>query len=123
MKLFNIFTAMVLCFASGSALLAQRPTNGERYRPEIASVSGTVVEADGISPIPFASVALLALRDSTIVAGQLANEDGTFYLTEIPIGKYTLNIQFMGYEGFTSKPIMLTPRTSIAYNAGNIELN
>jgi outer membrane receptor protein involved in Fe transport len=123
MKPFNIFTTVVLCFASGSALLAQRPTNGERYRPEIASVSGTVVEADGTSPIPFASVALLALRDSTIVAGQLANEDGTFYLTEIPIGKYTLNIQFMGYEGFTSKPMMLTPRTSVAYNAGNIELN
>ena len=122
MRPLNICATAILCFASCSALIAQRPNGEERNKPAIASVTGTVVEADGTNPIPFASVALLALRDSTIVSGQLANEDGTFSLTDVPIGKYTLNIQFMGYETFTSKPIMLTPRTSIAYNAGKVGL-
>ena len=107
MRLCNFFTIAVFGLASSSALLAQRPTGGERYRPEIASVSGVVVEADGTSPIPFASVALLAIRDSSIVAGQLANEEGQFSLTELPLGKYTLNVQFMGYEGFKSETIKI----------------
>jgi outer membrane receptor protein involved in Fe transport len=123
MRLCNFFTIAVFGLASSSALLAQRPTGGERYRPEIASVSGVVVEADGTSPIPFASVALLAIRDSSIVAGQLANEEGQFSLTELPLGKYTLNVQFMGYEGFKSETITLTPKTSIAHDAGYIALD
>ena len=81
---------------------------------------GTVVEMDGVTPVSFASVALVAIRDSSVVAGQLANEDGSFALTELPIGRYRLKIQFMGYESFDSEPILLAPRTTIQHDAGAI---
>ena len=122
MRFSFICSTLILSFVFGASLSAQRPGGEERNRPTIASVQGTVVEMDGVTPVSFASVALVAMRDSSVVAGQLANQDGSFALAELPIGRYRLKIQFMGYESFDSDLIVLTPRTSVHYDAGDILL-
>lgn len=122
MRFSFICSTLILSFVYGASLSAQRPGGEERNRPAIASVQGTVVEMDGVTPVSFASVALVAMRDSSVVAGQLANQDGSFALAELPIGRYRLKIQFMGYESFDSDLIVLTPRTSVQYDAGAILL-
>ena len=111
-------------FASlGARGLAQRPgSHGPEYRPSIASVSGRVIDGTSKYPVPFASVILISDRDSSITSGTLADEKGQFEITELPLGKYTLQVQFMGFAPFVSDPIMLTPRTSVTYDAGTIEL-
>ena len=92
-------------------------------RPAICTVVGTVTEAENGTAIPFASVALMSMRDSSIVAGQLAGDDGAFSLTELPFGRYRLQVNFMGYAPFSSEPIMLSPRTTTSYDAGTIALS
>ena len=92
-------------------------------KPAICSVSGTVTEAAEGGAVPFASVALMSMRDSSIVAGQLAGDDGAFSLTELPFGRYRLQVNFMGYAPYSSVPIMLSPRTTTSYDAGTIALS
>ena len=70
-------------------------------KPAICSVSGTVTQAAEGGAIPFASVALMSMRDSSIVAGQLAGDDGAFSLTELPFGRYRLQVNFMGYAPYS----------------------
>ena len=115
--------ALVLSFTIGFSALSQRPGGELNKRPAIASVIGMVMDADGNKPVPFASIVLFSFRDSSVVTGQLANEKGLFALDNIPIGKYLLNVQFMGYESYTSEPILLSPRTEIDHDAGVIELS
>ena len=122
MKQYKTLVLAAMWLVSFNPLSAQRPDGAERSRPAIASVTGKVVDAKSAKAVPFASISLMSLRDSSIVSGQLADEEGTFSLVGIPLGKYTLNIQFMGYESFQSTPIFLSPRTSIDYEAGTVAL-
>lgn len=109
----------------GPDVFAQRPggpggPGGER--PAICSVTGRVVDSETTDGISFASVALISVRDSSIVAGQLADESGVFSLSELPFGRYILQVNFMGYASYNSDPIALSPRTTTAYDAGTIAL-
>lgn len=116
--------ALVFMMGMNLSSYAQRPGSyNSDDRPPIASISGRVIDAASKSPIPFASVVLMNVRDSIITSGTLADESGQFEMTELPLGKYILQVQFMGFESFSSLPIMLTPRTTIAHDAGVIELN
>ena len=65
----------------------------------------------------------MSMRDSSIVAGQLAGDDGVFSLTELPFGRYRLQVNFMGYAPISSESIMLSPRTTTSYDAGTIALS
>ena len=115
---------LLMTFVSGlTPATAQRPGGpGGGERPAIASVFGQIVDAETRAGIPFASVALLSLRDSTIASGQLADESGQFNLTELPMGRYALQVNFMGYASYASAPIALSPRADLAHDAGRIEL-
>ena len=111
------------CWPRGLSQRAGGPPG--RYggeKPAICTVSGTVTEAAEGGAVPFASVALMSMRDSSIVAGQLAGDDGAFSLTELPFGRYQLQVNFMGYAPYSSDPIMLSPRTTTSYDAGTIAL-
>lgn len=62
-----------------------------------SATSGRVVNAQG-EPIAFATVVLLAGEEQ--VDGLASESDGTFTLTA-PAGRYTLRIQYVGYEPLT----------------------
>ena len=61
------------------------------------SVSGRVLDAATGLPIPYASIALMSPRDSSVTGGTLAGEDGAFRLGEVRFGPHILTISFMGY--------------------------
>lgn len=59
------------------------------------SVSGKL--ADGTdSPMPFVTVTLLK-PDSTVAGGDISKEDGTFTVTPINLGSYTVRIEAIGF--------------------------
>ena len=59
------------------------------------TVTGSVIDGDDKSPVGQATVQLLSLPDSTMVVGNVTNNNGVFFIAARP-GKYVLKISFVG---------------------------
>jgi hypothetical protein len=62
------------------------------------TIRGTVVELNSEMPVAGASVVLLGTDP---LKGVLSNSNGEFRLENIPVGRHTLQISFMGYKKVT----------------------
>ena len=69
------------------------------------TVTGSVIDGDDKSPVGQATVQLLSLPDSTMVVGNVTNNNGVFSINARP-GKYVLKISFVGYLT-QEKPLQL----------------
>jgi iron complex outermembrane recepter protein len=56
------------------------------------------IAKDGNEPLPFATVALLNAKDSSLVKAGYSNDNGTFAFNGIDNGNYMLSIFAVGYE-------------------------
>jgi len=65
---------------------------------ELATLSGTVTDADSESRLPGANVALREAETSTPMKGTSTGADGTFQLKAIQPGQYVVEVRFVGYE-------------------------
>ena len=81
----SICISAVIVFFTATCLSAQ------------IKLSGTIVDADTRSPLPFAS-AVLRKPDSTVVAGLSCDEWGYFTFYNLTTGRYLLSSTFVGYE-------------------------
>lgn len=70
-------------------------------------ISGSISDKNQ-QPLPGASVLLLNNTDSTLVKGQISENDGSFRLTEIPAGSYFLRVTMLGYEDYLSAAMNIT---------------
>ncbi len=70
------------------------------------SVSGTVIDAEDKTPVIQASVQLLTLKDSAVVAGKVTDMNGNFGLSAKQ-GRYLLKISYVGYKT-VFKPVTFT---------------
>ena len=77
------------------------------------TVTGSVIDGDDKSPVGQATVQLLSLPDSTMVVGNVTNNNGVFSIAARP-GKYVLKISFVGY---------LTQEKSLQLTAGKPSVN
>ncbi|SDM44426.1 Outer membrane receptor proteins, mostly Fe transport [Catalinimonas alkaloidigena] len=75
-------------------------------------VTGKVVDAETKAPLPYATVSLFAPHDSSLVAGGITDDAGTFAL-EASQGTYYATINFLGY------PVRTLPTVTV----GATELN
>ena len=55
-------------------------------------------------PISYANVLLLKTGDSTLVKGTITEENGSFLLESIPLGKYMVSVSMVGFETKTTNP-------------------
>ncbi|RNI32001.1 TonB-dependent receptor [Rufibacter immobilis] len=60
-------------------------------------ITGKLQDATTKQPVGFATAALLAGADSSIVASALVNADGSFTLAPVAVGRYHLKVSFVGY--------------------------
>lgn len=61
-------------------------------------INGKVFYEKDRSPVPFASVALLQLPDSSMVTGNITLSDGVYKLDKVKPGNYFLRASFVGYR-------------------------
>lgn len=61
-------------------------------------VSGTVLDKKTEDPLPYATIALLSVPDSSIVNGIITDNQGRFMVSAKQPGNYILRINFIGYE-------------------------
>ena len=99
-------------------------TGEGRPKPKIAVVSGRVLDASSGKALPFASVVVTSVRDSSILGGVLSLEDGTFNLDEIEVGRLWLEIRFPGYVSQRIGPHMCSPRNpeSLQWKVGDVSV-
>ena len=104
-----LLSAVLLVCSNPLQGQTNKPSN-RGAKPKIAEVHGVVVDAQQASPLPFASVVLVGVRDSSVVAGIMSDEQGRFDLTEVEVGKVWLEVRFPGYKTTRVGPQMLNPR-------------
>ena len=82
-------------------------------------ISGKVFDGNTKSPVEYANVIVFNSKDSLQVTGGVTNSEGNFSLTNIPLGKFYLDIQFIGYEKKRIKNVMISS-SSRNVDLGNI---
>ncbi len=93
MQLFNLLktimlTLFVVCFVQSAIGQGQ--------------ITGLVREGSTTKPMPDASVLILNATDSSLVMGQISNDDGSFRLEGIPAGSYLLRVTSLGFYDYLS---------------------
>jgi len=63
-------------------------------------ITGVVIDQTTKSPLPFATIILKDSND-TYISGVITDDKGNFELDNIAVGKYLLEIQFIGYQTYT----------------------
>ncbi len=94
-------------------IVAQHGRGGGRFNPtnlpKIGVLQGIVVDSVTTEPIPYASISVVNMRSNEIVTGGITDQTGSFNIREIPMGRYQLVIEFIGYEKVDIGPINLFP--------------
>ncbi len=62
------------------------------------NIRGKVCLEEDKSPVPFATVALVQLPDSTMITGVITLTDGGYTLEKVKPGNYFIRVSFVGYE-------------------------
>jgi len=114
------FILFIFCLAT---LMGQdrHPVNP----PAIGILEGAIVDSISNKPIEYASVSVIQIRNNVVITGGVTNSDGHFYISEIPLGKYKVLVEFIGYEKEIIEPVYLFPGEGggVEQNLGKIYLS
>ena len=69
------------------------------------TVRGTITDKDSKQTISFATI---VVKNSNPILGVISDKNGKFTLNNVPIGKQTLTVSFVGYKNFTLPNINVT---------------
>jgi outer membrane receptor protein involved in Fe transport len=77
-------------------------------------VSGALLDQHTRQPLQFANVVLRRLPDSTVVAATQTAESGAFALAGLPLGRYVLRAEALGYRP-ANRPLALDAATPVVH--------
>ena len=113
-------TILLLCT---TALMGQR--DHTRQMPAIGVLQGVVLDSASNKPIEYASISIVRVRDDEIITGGIADTDGYFKIQKIPLGRYSVLVEFIGYNKAVIEEVNIFPREGggIEQNLGDIKLS
>ena len=121
MRIFSAFLISLISFLPVRAQNQYRQSLPLNERPKIGQISGQIVDNKSNNPIPYASVALIAMPDSALAGGALCDENGNFELLNTPTGRFWLRISFIGFKTVFRDSIFINPN-SPTLNLNQIKL-
>ncbi len=71
-------------------------------------IKGRVVDRESGSPLPYANVLIEELKRGTTTF-----DDGTFYISHVPAGKYNVTASMVGYAPMTIKNVVVYPDRTV----------
>ena len=77
--------------------------------PAIGVIQGSVTDSTSGAPIEYASISMIDNHDGDVVTGGLSDKNGSFNISEIPLGEYIVVIEFIGYSKKEIGPINIFP--------------
>ena len=87
------FTILLFLFP---ALIFAQGYNRSGSSPKL-SVSGLVIDSLTNKPLSFAALSFISPQDDQLITGGICNEEGRFIIEEVPVGRYKLLVEYMGY--------------------------
>jgi hypothetical protein len=69
------------------------------------TIHGKVVDINSESPMPFANIAII---DSIINLGTISDEYGKFRIDNVPVGRYQIQVSFVGYESLVLSDVLVS---------------
>ncbi|RTZ75004.1 MAG: hypothetical protein DSY99_01355, partial [Candidatus Neomarinimicrobiota bacterium] len=96
-----------------------------RQMPAIGVLQGVVLDSASNKPIEYASISIVRVRDDEIITGGVADTDGYFKIQKIPLGRYSVLVEFIGYNKAVIEEVNIFPREGggIEQNLGDIKLS
>lgn len=118
-RIFSVLIVSILCTAT---VYAQRGPGGEGFSrmPAIGRIYGKVIEAASKQPVEYATITLMSGPKDSVITGALAKANGDFSLDKLPMGRFKLRVQFIGYKTLY-QPIVITPN-NLEQDIGNIKI-
>ncbi|HAQ20445.1 MAG TPA: hypothetical protein DCR40_14620 [Prolixibacteraceae bacterium] len=125
MKMKNLLILLLLILTTAGSVLSQVPpaaaNPGATNVLKAGKIKGKIIEAESKAPMEYANIAIYRKQDSKLVTGGIANETGSFEITDLPFGTYYIEANFIGFEKFTINEIKIIPN-SASVDMGTIEL-
>ncbi len=103
MKTIQLIVALLISYLLA---VAQQPTQ---------TVRGTITDEATQLPVPYATVSLL---NTDPPLGTTTDLDGKFVLPNVPIGRYNVQVSFVGYEPTVVKELMVSSSKEVIVNLG-----
>jgi len=105
-------------FAQNNATpTGDKPAAAKFKMPNIGRLYGKVFDASK-APVSYASVILL--RGDSVIGGSLAKDNGEFSLDNLPFGRFTVKVTFLGYKTI-QMPVAITMQ-NVEQDLGNLIL-
>ena len=92
------YTFIVIILSITSQIFAHKDHADKPKMPAIGIVKGLVVDSTSLKPLEYASVSLIDLEHNEVITGGLTDKEGRLNIKEIPLGKYSAVIEFIGYR-------------------------
>ena len=83
-----ILLSIFLLYLSSNNLVAHEGHNKKPKMPAIGVIQGSVTDSISGSAIEYASVSIVDNQDGDVITGGLSSKDGSFNISEIPLGQY-----------------------------------
>ena len=74
------------------------------------TIAGFVIDVNNEDPRKYASISIVQFMNNEIVARGMSDDQGKFKIEHIPLGKYYLAIEYIGYEDYIVDNLILTPK-------------
>jgi len=109
----KLLIIITLCF------LVVAPAQANNTVPKPGSISGKVIDALSKESLPYVSIVIKDAQNK-IITGGITGDNGNFIIKKIPLGKNTIEIQYIGYK--TYKKVITMDKKSSNINLGTIVL-
>jgi outer membrane receptor protein involved in Fe transport len=117
--LFKAFFLLFICSAS----VAQGPGRDRAGGGmPLGTITGRVLSALDERPVEFATITVKALKDSSIVTGTITGADGRFAIEDVRMGRFSVDISFIGFQKYSVSPVVLNPKEGLQATLGDILL-
>lgn len=105
----KLLFSLCLLLSTSATLFAQEPPETdsdkdteptekpERVIPKIGKITGIVLDSASGSALEFATISIYTQKDSNLVGGQITDSKGRFEISDLPLGRHRVVINYMGY--------------------------
>lgn len=114
-----LLAVIAIVFSGINAQQRQMPPGMENMR---GSISGVITDTESNAPVEYANIAVYSMRDSSLVTGGITDATGKFTISDVPLGRYYVVANFIGYDKQTVNDIRVFPR-NLEVDLGNVAIH